>query len=152
MRKQIKYFWNFRSGEIDFNIMVEFSILLFQHPVYIWGLFIVEGSVGWKLGANIKGCQLAGQDTVWEIGTSSGGARSRSFSNIVCRLPLCEGRWECRVAVGRHDISAVQSQPGSSNGLPAKSGGTWISSTAAKQWPRNLIRRGGLRWWDALRV
>jgi len=123
------------------------SILLFQHSIYIWSLFITEGSVGWKLGANVvKGCQLAGQDTVWEIGTSSGGARSRSFSNIVCRLPPYEGRWKCRMAVERHDISLVQSRPGSSNGLPSKSSGTWISLTAVKKWPRNLIRRG-LCWW-----
>lgn len=99
--------------------MVEFSILLFRHFVYS---SLKIAMVEWKLGANvIKGCQLAGQDTVWEIGS---GARSRSFSNIVCRLPPCEGRWECGVAVERRDISSVQSQPGSSNGLLAKSGGT----------------------------
>jgi len=122
------------------------SILLFQHSIYIYLKFIHH----WRqrrVEANVvKGCQLAGQDTVWEIGTSSGGARSRSFSNIVCRLPPYEGRWKCRMAVGRHDISLVQSRPGSSNGLPPKSSGTWISLTAVKKWPRNLIRRG-LCWW-----
>lgn len=39
----------------------------------------------------VKGCQLAGQVTVCEIGTSSAGARSRSFSDIVCRLTPGKG-------------------------------------------------------------
>lgn len=117
--------------------MVEFS-LLFRHILYIWGLFIAEGSV-WG-GANVvKGCQLAGQDTVWKLGRRATVLALDHFpTSCVDFLPMRAGR-ECRV--GRHDISAVQTQPGSSNGLPAKSGGTWISLTAAKQWPRNLIRR-----------
>jgi len=66
---------------------------------------VPAGGTGYRLGN-------------WE---SSGGIRFRSFSNIVCRFTPYEGRWECRMAVERHDIFAVQSQPESSNGLPAKS-------------------------------
>lgn len=70
----------------------------------------------------VKGCQLVGQVTVCEIGTSSAGARSRSFSDVVCRLTLIisEGRDSCREGGGNreaHDISPAQFRPRSSNSL-----------------------------------
>lgn len=80
--------------------MVEYSILLFQHFVYS---SLKIAMVEWKLGANvIKGCQLAGQDTVWEIGRAAVLAFDHFPTSCVDFLPVRAGgnvRWRWKDAI-----------------------------------------------------